>query len=94
MLSTTFCWSPGSAIQHVVAARAGILLVLDLWTPIAGALVAFFELGAAFSQAGDPWACLLLATLGTALALLGPGARSGAARLLGWKCLDLGDQRH
>jgi hypothetical protein len=72
---------PGSAIQLVVAARAGILLALDLWTRIARALVSFFKLWAAFSQAGDPWAYVLLAALGTALALLPPGTRSEPSRL-------------
>lgn len=84
----------GSAIQHVVAAGAGILLFLGLWTPIAGALVAIFGLWAAFSQAGDLGMHVLVATLGAALALLGPGAWSVDARLFGWKRIDLGDHRH
>jgi uncharacterized membrane protein YphA (DoxX/SURF4 family) len=84
----------GSTIQHAVTAGAGILLFLGLWTPIAGALVAIFELWAAFSHLGDLWMHILLATLGAALALLGPGAWSGDARLFGWKRIDLGDHRH
>jgi hypothetical protein len=65
-----------------------------LWTPVAGALVALFELWAAFSQAGDPWVHVLMSTLGAALALLGPGAWSVDARLFGWKRIDFGDHRH
>ena len=62
----------GPAIQHVLAAAAGILLFLGLWTPIVGPLVLILELLAAFSQSGDdPWVHVLVATLGAALALLG-----------------------
>ena len=84
----------GSLIQCVLAAGLGILLPLGLWTPVAGALVALFEVWAAFSQAGDPWVHVLVATLGAALALLGPGAWSVDARLFGWKRIDFGDHRH
>jgi uncharacterized membrane protein YphA (DoxX/SURF4 family) len=78
-----------AAILKILAAALGMLLVAGLWTPIAGAGVAVFEVWNAFSQPGDPWAKILLGTLGLALALLGPGAWSVDARLFGWKRIDI-----
>lgn len=70
----------------------GILLVVGLWTPIAGTLLAVVALGYAFEQLANLWTCVLLATIGIALALLGPGRWSVDARLFGWKCLGSRDQ--
>ena len=81
------------AVIHVLAIAAGILLLAGLWTPIAGALVAVIALWHAFSQPGDPWSCIMLGTLGAALAMLGPGAWSVDARLFGWKRIDLRDRK-
>jgi len=75
----------GSALLPAVTTCVGILLLAGLWTPIAGALAAVIALWNAFSLPGDPWSCIMLGTLGAALALLGPGAWSVDARLFGWK---------
>jgi len=82
-----------SAALAVLAASAGILLLAGLWTPIAGALVAGVELWSVFSQPGDPWTYILLASIGAALALLGPGAWSIDARIFGWKRIDIRDRQ-
>ena len=74
---------------QVIAACAGILLLAGLWTPIAGVLVAVTEIGTAFTGTDHLRSAILLATLGIALAILGPGALSIDARLFGRKRLDI-----
>jgi hypothetical protein len=79
----------GSLVPALVAGAGGILLVLGLWTPIAGTLVALLAVWDCVVPRGDPWANVLLAAIGAALALLGPGAWSVDARLFGWKRIDI-----
>jgi len=86
--------SIGAAILHVLGAGAGILLLAGLWTPIAGVLVAILAPWQAFSHPGNPWSCIMLGTLGAALALLGPGGWSVDARLFGWKRIDIRDRKN
>lgn len=81
------------AAPHVLVAGAGMLLLVGLWTPIAGTLVSVVELWLAFSHPGYPWAHLGLAAYGAALALTGPGGWSVDARLFGWKRIDIPDRK-
>jgi putative oxidoreductase len=74
---------PGSLVQAV----AGLLLSIGLWTPIAGGALSVIALWSAFSEKGDFWAELLLATMAASLAMLGPGHWSIDARLFGRKRL-------
>jgi uncharacterized membrane protein YphA (DoxX/SURF4 family) len=81
------------ALLSVLTTAGGLFLLIGLWTPVAGALVAVIELLKIFLHVGDPWIYLLLGTLSAALALLGPGAWSVDARLFGWKRIDLQDRQ-
>jgi putative oxidoreductase len=74
---------------QIIGAVAGILLLIGLWTPVAGTLVVLVEVWMAFTRAGDPWIAAILASLGAALAMVGPGAWSIDARLFGRKHIDL-----
>jgi putative oxidoreductase len=70
---------------HLAAAGAAALLLVGLWTPVAGVLFAIVELGLALFHPGDRWMHMLVGALGIVLAMLGPGAWSVDARLFGRK---------
>ena len=76
-------------VLQIIGAFAGILLLIGLWTPISGVLIAVIELWTAVTQVGDPWIPILLATLGGTAAMIGPGAWSVDARLFGRKHIDI-----
>lgn len=74
---------------HIVGAGAGILLLLGLWTPVAGTIVAVAELCIVISHPGDPRISVMLATLAVSLVMIGPGAWSIDARLFGRKQIEI-----
>jgi len=80
----------GLSILEIVEVAAGLLIVVGLWTPISAWVVAVLGLWRLVSDIGDPWADILITTVGIALALIGPGAFSVDARLYGWKRIDVG----
>ena len=73
----------------LLAAGAALLLLVGLWTPVAGVLVAVAELGLALSHPAEPWTFVHFGTLGAALAMLGPGGWSVDARLFGRKRIQI-----
>lgn len=78
-----------SELFDMLAFGDGALLVAGLWTPISGSLAVILALRNILAQHANLSSNILLATIGTALALLGPGAWSVDARLFGWKRIDI-----
>jgi uncharacterized membrane protein YphA (DoxX/SURF4 family) len=79
-------------VLQIIGIGAGILLLIGLWTPVAGALAAIVKVWIAFSRyfshSGDPWIPIVQAVLGAVVAMVGPGAWSIDARLFGRKRID------
>ena len=67
---------------------SGLLLIVGLWTPLAGAAVAVIEIARVLTLPPDPLVGLLAATIGGALAMLGPGRWSVDSQLVGWKRIE------
>jgi len=80
-------------IASVILLAGAILLMLGLWTPIVGTIVALVELWKILTLPGDKWVWLLLATISAAVAMLGPGLWSVDARLFGWKRVEAPPRR-
>jgi putative oxidoreductase len=84
-----------TTVLQITGIVAGILLLIGLWTPVAGTLAAVVKAWIAFSRysahSGDPWIAIISAALGAALAMIGPGAWSIDARLFGRKQIDFPD---
>jgi len=64
-------------------------LLAGIWTPVAGALLAVSDIWLALSGTAHLRSSILLATIGAAIAVLGPGAWSIDALLFGRKRLDI-----
>jgi putative oxidoreductase len=84
-------------VLQIIGAGAGILLLIGLWTPVAGVLAAIVEVWIVFSRilshSGDPWIAFIQAVLGVVLAMVGPGAWSIDARLFGRKRIDIPERQ-
>jgi putative oxidoreductase len=82
-----------TVVLQIIGAGAGMFLLVGLWTPVAGALIAIVKVWLAFSRyfshSGDPWIPIIQAALGAALAMVGTGAWSIDARLFGRKRIDI-----
>jgi putative oxidoreductase len=72
-------------IADIIVGCAGTLLLVGLWTPVIGTLIAAIEVWVAITHISDPWMPIVLATLSATAAMIGPGAWSIDARLFGRK---------
>lgn len=82
----------GLSVGYVIAAGAGLFLLVGLWTPIAGITIAIVEVWIFLAWSGCSLTPIMLAGLGGAVAMIGPGMWSIDAKLYGRKYLE--DPRH
>ena len=80
--------SAGLLAALVASGLVGILVLVGLWTPIAGVLTAVAAGWIAYAGSTDAAFWAVVGADGIALALLGPGVWSIDAHLFGWKRLE------
>jgi len=76
-------------VVRVVAALAGVFLIIGFGTPLAGGLAAVLELWIGVSGLNF-WPSITASAIAAGLAMLGPGAWSVDARLFGRKRISIG----
>lgn len=91
MLALRGVFSLGPALLHALMILIALFLLIGLWTPVAGAMLAIVALLHAAFHLANPWTCVLMGILGVSVALLGPGVWSVDARLYGWKRIRISD---
>jgi hypothetical protein len=83
---------PALLFPDLIAAGAGLFLLIGLWTPVIGTFIAVLEAWIALLRTGDSLVPILLAVLAGTLAIIGPGAWSIDARLFGRKHFTIHDR--
>ena len=78
----------GLSVAYVMAAGAGIFLLLGFWTPLAGITIAIVEVWIFLAGSGALLPPIMLAGLGGTVAMIGPGMWSIDAKLYGRKHLQ------
>jgi putative oxidoreductase len=80
-------------LPFLIAAIAGVFLLLGLWTPLAGITIAIVGVWVFFFACSThSLTAIIVAVLGATVAMIGPGLWSIDARLYGRKHLQ--DPRH
>jgi uncharacterized membrane protein YphA (DoxX/SURF4 family) len=77
-----------ATLVSMAVAGPGLLLIVGLWTPLAGVAAAVIEISRILMSHENLFVGLLAATIAGALAMLGPGRWSVDARLFGWKRIE------
>jgi putative oxidoreductase len=72
----------------LAAAIAGILLLVGIWTPIVGGLLAAIEMGILWLGSGWSEDTILSAAIALSIAMLGPGVWSVDAAIFGRQRLE------
>jgi len=78
-----------AVVRQLLEVGTGLLLIAGFLTPIAGGIVLIVELWIVFSGTDHLPIAIVLATLGAALAMLGPGAVSIDAVRFGRKRIEI-----
>lgn len=76
-------------IIESIALTGALFLTVGFWTPIAGILIVLIELLLALLRTNSFQHSILLATLGAALTVLGPGSHSVDAKRYGRKSIEI-----
>ncbi len=80
------------SVPYLIAAVAGVFLLIGLWTPVAGITIATVEVWISLAWSGNSLMAIVLGGLGATVAMIGPGLWSIDAQLYGRKHLQ--DPRH
>ena len=78
----------GLSFASVIAAVAGVFLLLGLWTPLAGTMIAIAEVWIFLAWSGSSLTPIMVAGLAGTVAMIGPGIWSIDAKLYGRKLLE------
>jgi putative oxidoreductase len=81
---------PTLLLMHALTVIVAMLLIVGLWTPVAGAAQALLQMYNSFPGTGPADAShMLWAVVGLCVAMLGPGACSVDSRLFGRRRIDV-----
>ena len=75
-------------LPYLIAAVAGVFLLLGLWTPVAGISIAIAGIWVFLACSGHSLTAIIVAVLGATVAMIGPGMWSVDARLYGRKHIE------